>query len=70
MFYPHVISSLESEVAIPKVQEIFSQEIESLHLLRINPKHSAHNHVLNADYNQSSEWYITVGKFHTTETDY
>ena len=55
MFYPHVISSFESEVAIPKVQEIFSQEIESLHSLRINPKHSEHNHMLNADYNQTSE---------------
>jgi hypothetical protein len=37
-------------VASPKVEEIFSQEIESLHSLRINPKHSVHNHMLNADY--------------------
>jgi len=55
MFYPHVISSFETEVAIPVVQEIFSQEIESLHSLRINPKYSTHNSVLKADYNQLSE---------------
>ena len=55
MFYPHVISSFESEVANPKVEEIFSQEIESLHSLRINTKLSSHNYMLNADYNQSSE---------------
>jgi hypothetical protein len=55
MFCPHVISSFESEVAIPKVQEISSQEIEFLHSLRINPKLSSHIYMLNADYNQSSE---------------
>jgi len=49
------ISSFESEVASPKVEEIFSQEIESLHSLRVNPKLSSHNCMLNADYNQSSE---------------
>jgi len=36
MFYPHVISSFESEVASPKVVEIFSQETESLRSLRFN----------------------------------
>jgi hypothetical protein len=55
MFCPHVISSFESEVAILKVQEIFSLEIESLHSLRINLKLSSHIFMLNADYNQSSE---------------
>jgi hypothetical protein len=55
MFYPHFISSFESEVAIPMVQEIFSQKIESLHSLRINPKLSSHSYVLNVDYNQSSK---------------
>ena len=56
MIYPHVISSFESEVASPKVEEIFSQEIESLHSLRTSPKLSSHNYVLNADYNQSSDF--------------
>jgi len=55
MFYAHVIISFESEVSSPKVAEIVGQEIESLHSLRINPKHSTHNYMLNADYNQSSE---------------
>jgi hypothetical protein len=55
MFYPHVIISFESEMASPKVAEIFGQEIESLRSLRINPKHSTYNYMLNADYNQSSE---------------
>jgi hypothetical protein len=54
MFYSHVIISFESEVASPKVAEIFGQEIESLHSPRINSKHSTHNYRLNADYNQSS----------------
>ena len=56
MFNPHVISSFESKVTSPKVEEIFSQEIESLHSLRTSPKLSSHNYVLNADYNQSSEF--------------
>jgi len=55
MFYPHVISSFESEVASPKVEEIFSHRIEWLLSLRINPKLSSYNYMLNADYNQSSE---------------
>ena len=55
MFYIYVINSFESEVASPKVAQIFCQEIESLRSLRTNPKHSTHNYVLNADYNQSSE---------------
>jgi len=55
MFYPHVISSLESEVDSLKVEEMFSKEIESLRSLRINPKLSSHNYMLNADYNQSFE---------------
>jgi hypothetical protein len=55
MFYPYVIISFKSEVASPKVAEIFGQEIESLCSLRINPKHSTHNYMMNADYNQSSE---------------
>jgi len=55
MFYPHVISSFESEVASPKVAEIFCQDEDCLHSLRINPKHSAYNYTLNAEYNQSSE---------------
>jgi hypothetical protein len=46
MFYPHVISSFESELASPKVEEIFSLEIESLRSLGINPKLSAHKYVL------------------------
>jgi len=54
MIYPIVISSYESDVASPKVEEIFSQEIESLHSLRISQNLSSHNYVLNADYNQSS----------------
>ena len=31
------------------------QEEDGLHSLRINPKHSAHIYVLNADYKESSE---------------
>ena len=56
MIYPHVISSFESEVASLKVEEIFSQEIESLHPLRLSSKLPTHNYVLVADYNQSSEF--------------
>ena len=52
MFYPHIISYLESEVAIPKVEQIFGQEEDCLHLLRISPKHSAHNYALKGNYNQ------------------
>jgi hypothetical protein len=55
MLYPHVTSSFESEVVSPKVEEMFSQEIESLRSLRINPKLSSRNYMRNADYNQS-QW--------------
>jgi len=56
VFNPHVIISFASEVASLKVEEIFSQEVESLHPLRLSPKLSSHNYVLNDDYNQSSEF--------------
>jgi hypothetical protein len=52
MFYLHVISSFESKEASPKLAQIFSQEKEFLHFLRISPKHSEHSYVMNADYNQ------------------
>jgi hypothetical protein len=56
MFYADVISSFESEVASPKIAQIFSQEKESLCSLRISPKHSAHSYAMDADYNPSSKW--------------
>jgi hypothetical protein len=42
-------------MASPKAAQIYFQEEDCLGSLRINPKHSAHNYVLNADYNKSSE---------------
>jgi len=55
MFHPHIIISFESGAASPKVEELFGQEEDCLHLLRISPKHSAHNYALKDYYNQSSE---------------
>jgi len=37
MFYPHVISSFESEVASPQAAQIFRQKEDCLHSLWINP---------------------------------
>ena len=56
MFYPHITSYFEWEVASPKVEQMFGQEGDCLHLLQISPKHSAHNYALKADYNESSQW--------------
>ena len=55
MFYAHIIRSFESEVASPKVEQIYGQEEDCLYLIRISPKHSAHNYALNDDYNKLSE---------------
>jgi len=46
------MSSCESGVASVKAAQIFGWEEDCLHSLGINPKHSAHNYVLNADCNQ------------------
>ena len=65
MFYTYVFNSFVSEVASPKVAQIFCQVIKSLRSLRINLKYSAHNYVLNADYNQSSLLLTKLGSsFH------
>jgi hypothetical protein len=42
-------------VASPKVAQIFRPAKEFLHSLGINPKHSAHNYALNADYNTAKQ---------------